>query len=155
MAWSLPQGTYRIEKKIEGGICPLSRSVHCNFDGNRLKVCGRAPSHQPGLIFPSWWDVRQKSAIATLCVLCGHTSKWRYLMRDPRIRKYQGQIIEITTGFEPELDSDPQGTRIQIGNNAGTTKKKNWIKRRRSCYRGLLDALGRWMYACHFFLSQL
>ncbi len=26
---------------------------------------------QPGLIFTSWWDVLQKSAIATLCVLCG------------------------------------------------------------------------------------
>ncbi len=27
--------------------------------------------HQPGLIFPSWCNVRQKVAIATLCVLCG------------------------------------------------------------------------------------
>jgi hypothetical protein len=25
--------------------------------------------HQPGLIFPSWWDVRQKSAITTLCTI--------------------------------------------------------------------------------------
>jgi len=28
-------------------------------------------SNQPGLIFPSWWNVRQKVAISTLCVLCG------------------------------------------------------------------------------------
>ncbi len=43
-------------------ICTLSCSEHCNFvrDGN-----------QPGLIFPSWWNVRQKAAIATLCVLWG------------------------------------------------------------------------------------
>ncbi len=29
---------------------------------------------QPGLIFPSWWNVRvrQEEAIATLCVLCVH-----------------------------------------------------------------------------------
>jgi hypothetical protein len=27
--------------------------------------------HQPGLIFPSWWNIRHKSAIATLCSLCG------------------------------------------------------------------------------------
>jgi hypothetical protein len=28
-----------------------------------------SPPYQPGLIFPSWWNVRQKSAIDTLCVL--------------------------------------------------------------------------------------
>ncbi len=27
--------------------------------------------HQAGLFFPSWWNVSQKVAIATLCVLCG------------------------------------------------------------------------------------
>ncbi len=27
-----------------------------------------------GLIFPSWWNVRQKAAFATLCVLCGRNS---------------------------------------------------------------------------------
>jgi hypothetical protein len=40
---------------------------------NTVKSCGSAPPspHQAGLIFPSWWHVRQKVAIATLCVLCG------------------------------------------------------------------------------------
>ncbi len=28
--------------------------------------------HQPGIIFPSWWNVRQKASVATLCVLCVH-----------------------------------------------------------------------------------
>jgi hypothetical protein len=32
--------------------------------------CGVDPQpHQPGLIFPSWWNVRQKVAVATLCAL--------------------------------------------------------------------------------------
>ncbi len=36
-----------------------------------VKGGGRAPHHphQTGPIFPSWWNVRQKVAIATLCVL--------------------------------------------------------------------------------------
>ncbi len=59
---------------IFSSICHLSRSVDCNFvrDGNKLKGGGRAPPnpHQPGLIFPSWWDVRHKSAIASLRLLC-------------------------------------------------------------------------------------
>ena len=25
--------------------------------------------HQPGLILPSWWNVRQKAAVTTLCTL--------------------------------------------------------------------------------------
>ncbi len=42
------------------------RSVHCNFvrDGNNIGV--HPYPHQPGLIFLSWWNVRQKSSIATL-----------------------------------------------------------------------------------------
>jgi hypothetical protein len=65
-----------VEMKLVEGICPLSWSVHwnCNFvsDGNRLK--GGAPPilTSQGRFFHH--DVRQKSAIATLCVLCGvHT----------------------------------------------------------------------------------
>jgi hypothetical protein len=57
-------------------ICPLSWSVHHNFvlDGRYtvVKWGGRAPTHrhQTGQIFLSLWNVRQKVAIATLCVLC-------------------------------------------------------------------------------------
>jgi hypothetical protein len=38
---------------------------------------GKDPKHfitsEPGLIFPSLWNVRQKAAVATLRVLCGLT----------------------------------------------------------------------------------
>ncbi len=56
---------------------------------NRVKGGGRAPHpHQPRLIFPSWWDVRQKSAIATLCVLCGgHWRKSYYIAGLPLLLK--------------------------------------------------------------------
>ncbi len=61
--------------KLGDYICPLSWTVHCNFvrDGKYSKrgwTCTPHP-HQPELIFPSWWKVRQKSTVATLCVLCG------------------------------------------------------------------------------------
>ncbi len=36
----------------------------------RGRACTPHP-HQPGITFPSWWNVRQKAAVATLCVLCG------------------------------------------------------------------------------------
>ncbi len=49
-------------------VCPLSWSVHCNFTGDG-KGCTHHP-YQPGLILPSWWNVRQKAAVATLCTLC-------------------------------------------------------------------------------------
>ncbi len=54
-------------------ICPLSWSVHCNFTGDgkcneRGWACTPHP-HQPGLILPSWLNVRQKAAVATLCTL--------------------------------------------------------------------------------------
>ncbi len=55
---SCPQSTYRVEMKYRESICPLSRSVHCNFvrDGNRL-----APHpNQPGMIFPSWCECTPK-----------------------------------------------------------------------------------------------
>ncbi len=36
---------------------------------NLVKGVGVHPSpSQPGLIFPSWWNVHQKAAVATLCV---------------------------------------------------------------------------------------
>ncbi len=51
-----------------------SWSVHCNFvrDGKGSIGAERAPPylHQPRLIFPSWRNVRQTAAVATLCVLC-------------------------------------------------------------------------------------
>jgi hypothetical protein len=53
-------------------ICPLSWSVQHNFvRDDIMKGCGRGlpHPHQTGLIFPSFWDVRQKVAIATLSVL--------------------------------------------------------------------------------------
>ncbi len=44
---------------------------------DRVKGGGRTPPphhHQPWTEFPSWWNVRQKVAIATLYVLCCTTS---------------------------------------------------------------------------------
>ncbi len=54
-------------------IFPLSWSVHCNFTGDgkcneRGWACTLHP-YQPGLILPSWWNVRQKAAVTTLCTL--------------------------------------------------------------------------------------
>ncbi len=62
-------------KDMYSVVCPLSWSVHCNFTGDgkyneRGWACTLHP-HQPGLILPSWWNVGQKAAVATLCVLCG------------------------------------------------------------------------------------
>ncbi len=53
---------------------PTRWSVHCNFTGDgkcneRGWACTTHP-YQPGLILPSWWKVRQKAAVATLCTLC-------------------------------------------------------------------------------------
>ncbi len=54
-------------------VCPLSWSLHCNFtdDGKcneRGWACTPHP-HQPGIILPSWLNVRQKAAVATLYTL--------------------------------------------------------------------------------------
>ncbi len=51
----------------------LERTVHCNFTGDgkfneRGWACTPHP-HQPRLILPSWLNVRQKAAVATLCTL--------------------------------------------------------------------------------------
>ncbi len=65
---------YSIDAQCCGAESTLSPcSVHCIFVRvTRVKGVGVHPHpHQPGLIFPSWWHVRQKSAIATVCVLCG------------------------------------------------------------------------------------
>jgi hypothetical protein len=67
-----------IEMKQGECVCPLIWSIRCNFvrDSNyseRGWACkSRASSmhpHQPRC-FPSQWNVLQKAAIATLCVLC-------------------------------------------------------------------------------------
>ncbi len=62
-----------VEMKQGQCICPLSWSVHCNFTGEgkcneRGWACSPHP-HQPGQILPSWLNVRQKAAVATLCTL--------------------------------------------------------------------------------------
>ncbi len=67
-----PQSTY-FPRDETGLVCPLSWSVHCNFTGDgkcneRGWACTLRP-HQPGPILPSWLNVRQKAAVATLCTL--------------------------------------------------------------------------------------
>ncbi len=59
-------------------IWTLSWSVHYNLVrvGRYTEYSERGwectpPSHQAGLIVPSWLNVRQKVAVATLCLFCG------------------------------------------------------------------------------------
>jgi hypothetical protein len=57
-------------------ICPLSWSVHCNFSGEgkcseKWWAC-QPPPLPARLILPSWWNVRQKAAVTTLCTLWVH-----------------------------------------------------------------------------------
>ncbi len=64
------QSTYRGRDEIGWCICPLSWRVHCNFacdctSSRRGWACTPHP-HQPGLIFPSGWNVRQEAAVATV-----------------------------------------------------------------------------------------
>ncbi len=77
--WLLkPQSTYRDRGEIGVvylAICPLRRSVHHNFECDGTYVyserefpCTSHP-HQPVLILPLWWNVRQKVAIGTLFTL--------------------------------------------------------------------------------------
>jgi hypothetical protein len=65
-----------------GGLRSLSHRVHKGRDEigyvylpsqleRTLQLCTR----WPGLIFSSWWNVRQKAAVNTLCALCG-LSRW-------------------------------------------------------------------------------
>ncbi len=72
-----PQSTYfyifLLEMKQGWCVCPLNWSVHCNFTGDgkcngRGWACTPHP-YQPGLILPSWWNVRQKADVTTLCTL--------------------------------------------------------------------------------------
>ncbi len=54
-------------------VCPLSWNLHCNFTGDgkcneRGWSCTPHP-YQPRLLLPSWWNVRQNTAVATLCTL--------------------------------------------------------------------------------------
>ncbi len=56
------QSTYRGRVEIGGVSLPLSWSVQHNFvrDGRYSERSTPHP-HQAGLIFPSWWNIRQKS----------------------------------------------------------------------------------------------
>jgi hypothetical protein len=48
----------------------LYPNILCGIYSERGWACTPHPD-QAGLIFPPWWNVRQKVAISTLCVLCG------------------------------------------------------------------------------------
>ncbi len=76
----------------------LSHAALCNFTGEcKCNVRGWACTphpHQPGLILPSSLNVRQKAAVATLCILW----EWQwtgtayeqlsYLIADGSVQKY-------------------------------------------------------------------
>jgi hypothetical protein len=75
---SLSQSTYRVEMKYRC-ICMASQGTYTatlyvmvvtRVIGGWCALCKHPPPpHQPGLIFPLLWEIHQKSAIATLCVL--------------------------------------------------------------------------------------
>jgi hypothetical protein len=74
------RGHILVELKQGQCICPLSWSVHCNFTGEgseRGWACTPPPPpYQPRSILPSWWNVRQKSAVTTLCTLWSKIPEW-------------------------------------------------------------------------------
>ncbi len=72
-----------------------------------VKEGWRAPPTltQDGLIFPSWWNIRQTVAVAILCVLCGLTphrpckydvtsSCQLWKMKDPRFFSFLRQSVQ-------------------------------------------------------------
>jgi hypothetical protein len=77
-----------VEMKEGQCICPLSWSVHCNFTGegkcNERGWASTPPPLQPGLILTSSLNVRQKTAVATLCTLWSDVRRPRL-----RISRYQ------------------------------------------------------------------
>jgi hypothetical protein len=66
--WCETQVTYRGRGEIGGVYLPSQLEL---VMVDRVKGEGVRPlPHQTRLILPSWWNVRQKVAIATLCALC-------------------------------------------------------------------------------------
>ncbi len=65
-----PQSTYR--GRVEGSVFALSAAAYTTRDG-RYSERGwvwlyTTHPRQAGLIFPSWWNARQKVVISTLCL---------------------------------------------------------------------------------------
>jgi hypothetical protein len=54
------------------------------------------PTPSPGRIFPSWWNVRQKVAIATLCVL------YEIWQKGWGRRRGRGELGTMGKGLEEE-----------------------------------------------------
>ena len=55
----------------------------------------------PGQIFPSWWNVRQKAAVANLCVLCGNSSDSYESCQGPFQNYPNYWYIWLLTGNDP------------------------------------------------------
>ncbi len=87
-----------VEQKLGECICPLSCSVHHNFvnDGRYTERGWKyiLPPHQHGIIFPTWWNVLQKVAGATLCTLWQSPSS--------TVRRIQLTTILIVVFFQQE-----------------------------------------------------
>jgi hypothetical protein len=68
-------------------------------------------SHPTGLIFPSWWNVRKNSAIATLCLLCGLVFIEGKLLNIVLISK----LSDVISGwFDSQFESPPHGWAVLI-----------------------------------------
>jgi hypothetical protein len=49
-----------------------------------VDIVGVHTPHEAELFFPSWWNIRQKVAIATLCVLCAEEEKEQPAISKPQ-----------------------------------------------------------------------
>ncbi len=113
-----------------------------------------APPYQPGLILPSWWNVRQKAAVATLCTLWS----WHHVQQDfdqiykwrrihPLLYLYTGMLAGLgnTAGLCccgwadrgcPQGQAHIQQARCGEGCN-NTIGIKKQVHCRKWCYRWL------------------
>ncbi len=107
-----PQSTYRGRDEIGGSESALSVgaftiTLYVMVDG--VKGGGRTPSppphpHQPGLIFPWWWNLRHKATMATLCELCGR--------HPPRNFGYIVRLFFMFVIFSYRIEADARCVQI-------------------------------------------
>ncbi len=124
-------------------VCPLSWSVHCNFTGdgkcNERGWASTPHPYQPGLILPSWWTVRQKAAVATLCTLWLGPMKRKYHLRNYNKSLYvSGLWIHVTHYHCHILRSAQAFKRFELGSKLqwslkGKTVSQGWERAKGTC----------------------
>ncbi len=100
--------------------------VHVACDGRKSER-GRACTHnlhQAGLILPSWWNVHQKVAIATLCTLwLPHPTQPNRTVRVPSIPVSSLQ----RTAFSLDVNSELSEKIITLFSIKKSTFQPNWF----------------------------